>query len=262
MHPTPYPKVNALLGEVLAEVRSILGERFVGMYLFGSLATGGYDPQRSDIDLLVVTDGDVPDKELADLQALHARMAADGRPLAAQLEGSYIPRQSLRRYDPAHARHPHLSMGGGLRVEQHDSDWVIQRHVLRQHGLALAGPPAHTLIDPVLPNELRQAVVDLLRQWWAPMLDDPWRLEPRGYRVYAILTMCRCLYTLQHGTVVTKAVAARWAQGSLDGRWTALIERAFLWPRGEQAEDLGQTLDLIRYTLERAGRNESRADEA
>jgi hypothetical protein len=42
------------------------------------------------------------------------------------------------------------------------------------------------------------------------------------YQAYAILTMCRALYTLQHGTVVSKSVAARWAQEVLGERWAAL----------------------------------------
>jgi hypothetical protein len=93
-------------------------------------------------------------------------------------------------------------------------------------------------------------VVALLREWWAPMLENTGRLQQPGYHAYAILTMCRCLYTLEHGTVVTKAVAARWAQEKLGARWAGLIERAMRWPGGEQLEDLDETLDLIRCTLE------------
>lgn len=34
----------------------------------------------------------------------------------------------------------------------------------------------------------------------------------------AILTMCRVLHTLEHGTIVSKPVAARWAQAKLGGK--------------------------------------------
>jgi hypothetical protein len=108
------------------------------------------------------------------------------------------------------------------------------------------------MIDPVAPQDLRRAVLGYLREWWAPMLKDPARLRSREYQAYAVLTMCRALYTLEHGTVVTKDAAARWAQETLDPRWTALIERALAWPRGAQADQLNETLDLIRYTLRRS----------
>jgi len=47
------------------------------------------------------------------------------------------------------------------------------------------------------------------------MLHDPTRLHTGEYRAYAILTRCRMLYTLEHGAIVSKPTAARWAQGVL-----------------------------------------------
>jgi hypothetical protein len=44
---TPYPKINALLQELGAGVQSILGARFVGLYLDGSLAIGDFAPGRA-----------------------------------------------------------------------------------------------------------------------------------------------------------------------------------------------------------------------
>ncbi len=38
MSPTPYLEVNAVLNELLPDVQAILGDRFIGMYLYGSLA--------------------------------------------------------------------------------------------------------------------------------------------------------------------------------------------------------------------------------
>jgi hypothetical protein len=60
-YPTPYSDVNAVLDGLLSGVKQILGPRFVGMYLGGSLATGDFDPLRSDIDFLVVTTEDLPE---------------------------------------------------------------------------------------------------------------------------------------------------------------------------------------------------------
>ena len=260
-HPTPYPDVNVVLNELLSSVRDVLGNHFLGMYLYGSLAIGDFDPQRSDIDFVVVTPDELPDKMLPALEAMHARMAASGSTWATELEGSYIPQHALRRYNPAHARHPHVDLGGSLVVEQHDSDWVIQRHILRERGVVLAGPDPHTLIEPVPPDELRRAVLAVLRGWWAPMLRDSTRLHSPRYRAYAILTMCRMHYTLQHGTIVTKPAAARWAQAALGERWAALIERALAWPRDAQSDNLSETLDLIRYTLESSQQFEMPMDE-
>lgn len=256
-HPTPYPDVNAVLHMLLSSVQTILGDHFIGMYLYGSLASGDFD-QSSDVDFVVVTYDEIAGDLFAALQAMHARINTGDSPWAIQVEVSYIPQHALRRYDPTHALHPHIDRGRGesLGMKKHDSDWIIQRHMLREQGLVVTGPAPRTLIDPVLPNELRRAVLEILHGWWAPMLDDPTRLNSRGYQSYAVLTMCRMLYTLQYGTVVSKPVAAHWAQETLGERWVPLIERAWAGRQGPrskaQSEDVNGTLDLIGYTLERS----------
>ncbi len=251
-HPTSYPDVNAVIHVLLSEVKAVLGSRFVGIYLYGSLATGDFDPQRSDIDFVVATADELPAEMISALGAMHARMAASGLKWATKLEGSYIPRQALRRYDPTDA--PCLQINEGhFRVGRLGSEWIIQRHTLREQGVVVAGPVPQTLIDPVQPDDLRRAVRGFLHEWWSPMLRSPDpRLHGSEYQAYAVLTMCRALYTLQHGTIVSKPVAARWAQETLDERWGALIECVLTWRPGAPLNELNDTLDFIEYALGRA----------
>lgn len=249
-HPTLYPDVNAILSALLSGAQTILGERFIGLYLCGSLATGDFNPRASDIDFVVVIADGLPDEMVSALKAMHTRLAASGLKGAARLEGDYIPQLALRRYDPRRASYPHLGVDGHFDVEQHGSDSVVQLHTLREQGVVVAGPSLQTLIDPVQPNDLRQAVLELLREWWLPQLHNPVRLRSSEYQAYAVLTMCRALYTLQHGIVASKPVAARWTQEALDARWAGLIEQALAWRPDAQSDNLIETLDFIRHTLE------------
>lgn len=255
-HPTPYPDINAMLDTLLSGVQAILGPHFVGLYLYGSLASGDFDPQRSDVDFVVVTADVLPDEMIAALEALHARIAASGLEWAAKLEGAYIPQCLIRRHDPAGPPCPHVNEGR-FYLAALGSDWVIQRHVLREQGIVVAGPPPHTLIDPVQPDDVRQAALGFLREWWAPMLDNPDpRLDGGGYQVYAILTMCRTLYTLHYGKIVSKTAAAQWARGALNERWATLIAWASARRPGVQSDHMTETLDFIRYTVEHGQRTE------
>ncbi len=254
MHPTVYPDVNAVLHVLLSGVQAVLGNQFIGMYLYGSLASGDFDPQRSDIDFVVVTADVLPEEMVTALEAMHARVAASGLKWAAKLEGAYIPLRAFRRYDPTDAPCPYVNEGS-FRVGHLGSDWVIQRHVIRGQGVVVAGPAPQPLIDPIRADDLRRAVLATLREWWVPMLQDPDpRLHRGEYQAYAILTMCRALYTLQYGAVVSKPVAARWAQGALGERWAAMIGRALARRRdGGAVLCLDETLDFVRYALERGG---------
>lgn len=255
--PTPYADINALLHQLLSNVRTILGDHFVGMYLDGSLTSDAFD-HASDIDFIVVTDEEVTDDLFSALQVMHTRIAAIDSPWAIQLEGSYIGKHALRRYDPAHALHPNIERGPNerLKMAEHDASWIIHRFIVRERGITLAGPPPHTLIDPISPTDLQRAVLSMLPGWTVPLLDDPALLRARGYQSFIVLSLCRVLYTLHDGTVVSKPVAARWAQETLDEPWGRLIERALagrLNPDTEaSAEDVSGTLEFIRYTLERS----------
>jgi hypothetical protein len=248
---TQYPDVNAVLRELMSSVQDILGNRLLGMYLNGSLALGDFTHHRSDIDFVAVTHDALSPEMVSGLRTMHGRIAADFPRWGSELEGIYIPKHALRRYDPADANYPHIERGGHLIVEHLDTTWIIQYHILREHGITLAGPPPHTLIDPIGPDELRKAQADLIRGWWALMVNDPFRLRHSGYQAYAVLTMCRILYTLHHGTIVSKPTAARWAQQAEAKPWAALIEQALGWRElGEEAE-VKEAVGLIRYVVGR-----------
>src|SRR6185503_20915053 len=113
---TPYPEVNAILQELLEGIQGILGEHLLGMYLEGSLANGDFD-QDSDIDFVVVTDVEVTEDLFSSLQSMHDQIATLDSPWAIQLEGSYLSRQALRRYDPANDIHPNIERGLGERLK-------------------------------------------------------------------------------------------------------------------------------------------------
>lgn len=247
---TPYLEINALLQMLLDEVRAVLAAEFVGLYVHGSLASGDFAPGRSDVDFVVVTKGALPEEVLPALAAMHQRLRVNGGKWAAKMEGSYIPRAALRRHDPAHSHFPALRMDGSFDVDEHGSDWIIQRHILRQHGLALAGPSPRTLIDPVPAFALRQAAWGILDTWWRANLNDPTILRTTEYQSYAVLTMCRARYTMQRGETASKKVAVDWARTHVDARWHTLMDWALAWPEDEAADHFAETLAFVADTLQ------------
>ena len=254
IHPTPFSDVNALLDELLSGVQNILEDNFVGLYLYGSLASGDFDLERSDVDFVVVTRDKISSEKISVLKAMHERLANSKLELATKLEGSYIPRADLRRYNQTDVEYPTLNERK-FYLASHGSDWIIQRHVLREQGVTVAGLPPRDFIDVVETKDLRRAVIGILNEWWLPMLENPAWLESGEYQAYAVLTMCRALFTIGNGTIASKPVSARWAQETLGKRWKDLIEKAAAWRHCEQFNKLGETLDFIRYTVDTANRS-------
>jgi len=248
-NPTPYNGVNTILLLLLAKLQAILGPRLIGLYLYGSLSLGDFDPASSDIDFLAVTAEDLPAETLDQLRAMHADIAASGLPYADHLEGSYIPSVALRRYDPHNARHPSIGVDWPFQIEEHNHNWIIEYHIIREHGVIVWGPSPQTLIDPVSPQELRAAVCKHLKSQWQSRIEDVEWLRPRLYQAFAVLTLCRALYTLQHdGAACSKPQAASWAQETYP-QWKPIIERALAWRSQSEQDDPTETVAFLREAL-------------
>jgi len=249
---TPYDDVNELLNLLLTNVKEILKDEFVGMYLYGSLSSGDFNPKSSDVDFLVVTTDYLSGKTIAELEAMHNQTWAISLKRASKLEGAYIPKELIHKHNPNGLPCPTINEGN-FYLDTPGSDWVIQRHVVRECGVVLEGPDPKTLIDFISSENIRNSVMGVLREWWFPMLEKPeWlREHDDGYRSFAVITMCRVFHALKHGTIVSKPKATQWAKENLDSKWNLLIDKAVAVSHHEEHEIyLDETLGFIRYTKE------------
>ncbi len=237
--------VDAVLDRLHREAAAILGENFVGLYLYGSLATGGFTPETSDVDFVVVLRSALSPEEGGALEELHRRLQVDCGKWAAKLEGAYVPLVDLRRHSPDAG--PFLVINEGkIYWASLGTDWVIQRHTLLAHPVSVVGPSLAGLIDPVAADDLQAAVRGNFGEWWLPMLGEVTLLERHDYRQYAVLTMCRILRLFQAGEMASKPAAAEWALTTQDGRWHPLIRWAQAWTPGAPAAPVADVKALIR----------------
>lgn len=208
--PTSFDDLNELLDEFVERVRALLGEDFVGAYLVGSFALGAGD-EWSDADFVVVTQHD---PEPAPLNELHAELFARDNRWARHLEGSYLPRDLIRRVDPARTKVWFLDHGSQELVRDDHCNTALIRWTLREHPVVLAGPDPRTLVDPVEADDLRAEARRFVREYaeWAAGLDG----LNRWHVVYIPLTFARLHYTLATGTIGTKETAGRWALEHFD----------------------------------------------
>ena len=257
------PELNALLRDLLAEMQHVLEGHFVGLYLEGSLANGDFD-QDSDVDFVVVTDQEISGDAFDALQAMHERFSVKAAGRSHNLEGSYISQPALCRADPKHTSHLHIEWGSDecLKRVLHDETLNIQRYILRERGITIVGPAPRTLIDPVSPADLRQAMLAVLRGWATHVLENPSEIAYREYQSYTVLSTCRILYTLELGDIVSKAKAAEWVKQMAGDRWGALIDHAWIGRHSPQlpasSEDIDQTLDFVRFAIASGEKSESR----
>ncbi len=278
---------------MVEDVREALGANLVGVYLQGSFALGDGDAF-SDVDFIVVTQTDIADEDVPRLNAMHAAIHGLPEEWAQHLEGSYVPAAILRQSDgggprdrpgaprPADwadpgvtggraTKYPLLFLNNGSRQlvrSQHDNTLVVS-WVLRERGIALWGPPARSLIDPIDLGALRDEVAAMMRGFGQAVVDGDITLDALHLQGFTVLFCCRALVTLERGRIVSKPVAADWAREALDERWRPLIARAWAdrarYPRGRGApeahaalkpspDEAALTREFVRYAFAYAER--------
>ncbi len=257
--PTPYPELNTVLQELVNSVQHALGENFVAACLQGSFAVGDFD-RHSDVDFIVAIDQELSDSRLRSLQAMHERIFDLDSEWAKHLEGSYFPNDVLRDYSQSGGELWYLDHGSRVLVRSNHDNTVVVRWILREKGVALAGPHPSTLIDPIPVAALRREILATMNEWGEQILADPDQINSRFYQTFAVLSYCRMLHDLHTGVIGSKRSGAEWAKAHLDPSWADLIDRAWggrpnpalsVRQSADQA-DLASTLEFVKEVM-RAG---------
>ncbi|HKI53966.1 MAG TPA: nucleotidyltransferase domain-containing protein, partial [Anaerolineales bacterium] len=111
IQPTPHQDINKILNLLLENIKEILKDQFIGMYLYGSLSSGDFNPKSSDIDFLVVTKDTLPGDIVSELESMHKHIWKTGLKWASKLEGSYVPKELIRCHEPNGAPCPTVNEG-------------------------------------------------------------------------------------------------------------------------------------------------------
>ncbi len=245
MQETPYADINRLLDSLLSRVRHVLQGKLVGLYLYGSLTTGDFDPDSSDIDLLAATSSDVSDTEFDALRAMHLDFARDNPEWEDRIDLAYLSARALRTFRSERSPIAVISPGEPFHMAEAGREWLMNWYAVRESGVALFGPPAAALIAPIAREEFAECVRDYAVDWGDRIKD----VRERKLQGYAILTMCRALHMHRIGEQASKRQAALWAQGELP-QWSGLIRNALAWREAwrEQGVDHAATrAEAIRF---------------
>ena len=256
---TQFAELNELLGQIVPQIKSILGDNFVGAYLQGSFALGAAD-MYSDCDFLIVARRALTPAQEKSIRKLHADIRTRPGHWVHHLEGSYAPQDELRSLSGLGKKWLFIDQGhSGSEMEwsTHCNTEVV-RWTLREHGVTLAGPNPKELVDEVDPDVLRTKMREEVQDFLPGMLtwiklDSPWAQR------YAVTTLCRILYTLETGQVASKRASLLWAKDNLDPQWQDLISetlegRSLGWNHWDPVKPgaLEATLAFNEYAKQRA----------
>jgi predicted nucleotidyltransferase len=213
-------------GDVAATLASnvlgVLGDDLVGLYLYGSAVSGGFDPGVSDIDLVAVTATDVGALDLAALDRMHGHFLGRFPEWSDRLEIVYVGRETLRTFRTSRGGLAVISPGEPFHVrEELAAEWLQNWYLVRETGVCLHGAEAAAVVPPIAWPEYVAATVR-----YADEVRNRSRVDagPRDI-AYAILTMCRAFRTVRTHAQSSKQEGVAWARDRIP-EWAWLIDAA------------------------------------
>jgi streptomycin 3"-adenylyltransferase len=229
-------EVRQYLVQVAAWLGDALGDNLAGLYVYGSLATGSFHRERSDIDLIAVAGA----KLSADVRERVARALvrlSDARPTLADIEVHVVQERYARRFEHPLPYEVHYSSNvhEAFRLRRFDFtedrtsvDLAANLVEARERGVTLIGPPAGVMFGPVPWH----AYINALEA------DFGWaRSHVRDMPVYAVLSACRILHgtTSRSMNVLNKDEAAVWAMQTVPRMYHSVINDALQLYRGTKS---------------------------
>lgn len=230
-------------------VESIFGENLVGIYLMGSLTYGDFNPGRSDIDLVVVLMKAASGKDIEQLKELHARVEKIFPVCKKRIESQYVPIDFFRKTLPPKEPRPYYGEGTFYAEAPYGNEWLINVAMLYEYGMTIYGRDFREIVSELDYDVVRRASARDLLAEWVPKIDDPEYLNHPHYQAYAVLNVCRILYTVLNGALASKSTSAKWVNARFP-EWRELVEAALAWEYGKGMSYRKETEKFIWFAVE------------
>jgi hypothetical protein len=186
----------------------ILGGDLVGVYLHGSGAMACFNPDRSDIDLLVVARKALSPEQRRVLAELLLARSGASYPVELTLltTGQLHPWRHPSPFDFHYSEMWRESLAQQLADGEPssrlltDPDLAAQITTLRARGRVVVGAPIHEVFPEVPEADFRQVI----------LADLEW-IRHHSTQIYGVLNACRILAYLDGQGLLSKAEGADWA---------------------------------------------------
>lgn len=220
-----HPDVSTILDVILSRLQEVLGEKLKGLYLYGSLVSGDFDYEISDIDFLAATGQAIDEKELVELKKMHDKLAREHLFWTNRIEIAYVSLDALKTFKTKRSEIANISPGEPLHFLEAGRDWLLNWHFARENGISLFGVSPDAVIAPVS----KQEFIDAVREQAAERAANVEQAKhSRPYQAYLIMTLCRAFYAVENGRQVSKKRASNWVKEKFP-EYSVLIENAFEW---------------------------------
>ncbi len=194
----------------------VFGVKLTGIYLHGSMAMGCFNPHKSDIDIIVVINGDISDFQklefMREIVELNGSAPAKGIEISV-VKGGYCkpfvyPTPHELHFSPAHLeRYKHSPETYIREMKGTDKDLAAHFTVINNYGKVLYGEKISEVFGEVPKTDYIDSIYFDVQNALSDIANDP---------IYVTLNLCRVLAFLRSGRCLSKLDGDRWGIDNLD----------------------------------------------
>lgn len=224
-------QTGTIINDLIAHLKLTLNDNLVGVYLYGSLATGEFVEDQSDIDLLMVLRDETSQKLFDSLISLHRQFNTEHESWQKRIDVAYVSQAALQNFQTKPYKTIVSDGQGLLEIVDAPHYYLIDWYKVQEHGLPLYGPEVSQIMPPITTNELRQTIYDYMQTYSESVKNA----ERRGVQAYTIVTLCRSLYAYKFAKHVSKKFGSQWAIGEYP-QWRELTQSGLSWSRNQKED--------------------------
>ena len=193
------------IGKMTNEIVRIMDGKVYGIWLCGSAVMDDFRPGWSDIDLIALTDGPIPENRAEQLLTLRQDMLEKepGNPYYRSFEGVIADEKEYR--DRSFSRLVYWGTSGQRVTGRYSPDPFADFELARYEVNVYGGRKW------ILPEPGRDEMIRAVREHYESIRKYAVRTDKSLYSCGWLLDIARCVYTLRYNDVIAKTRAGLWA---------------------------------------------------
>lgn len=228
--------------------KEILGDNLVGVYLHGSAVMGCFNEKKSDIDLLVVVNEEIPDKTKMRYMDMVVRLNADAPEKG--IEMSIVRKDVCKPFVyptpfELHFSAAHLEWYKSdpadyvAKMKGTDKDLAAHFMIIYHRGKCLYGNEIKDVFEKISREDYFDSILSDIEDAEEDIITNP---------VYIVLNLCRVLAYKREDLILSKKEGGEWGLKNLPEKHHALILQALGEYTADEVKEWNET-DAGEYAL-------------
>lgn len=246
-------KYKRILDDISKRYQLILEGNLIGIYVHGSIAFECFNPDKSDIDFLVVVKESPSVKEKEELIKTLLSLSSDGPKKGFEMsvvkqdvcKNFVYPTSFELHYSISHLEECKSDIENYCKsMNGFDKDLAAHFTVIKHAGHTLYGKPIQEVFGHIPKENYMDSIICDIKNAKKDIMDNP---------VYIILNLCRVLAYKREELILSKKRGALWAVKNMDQRFWPIIWQALYSYESSEDEDFDIELskEFCDYALDR-----------